>query len=282
MHLSPRNHQFFAISTVTKNDIYFLREGIADLKEGLRLRHIWWNLALFEIRARYKRTKLGPLWITLSTLILLIAMGPLYAKLFNQDLGEYYLYISCGFIFWNYYTGNIMDMARVLPESRGMLLSYGFPISLYILKTLCRNIIIMLHNIIIVALAILIFSKHLGVFSLSFIAGYILVALNLFFGGIVVALISTRFRDIEQIINSALTIMFFLTPILWDPKLLGDNYYLLYFNPFFSFLEAMRAPLINNEIPYFSLLILTILLLCTAPIAISLLGKFKHRVALWM
>lgn len=267
---------------MSKGFLYYFREGIADLKEGMTLRHIWWNLGLFEVRARYKRTRLGPFWITLSTLVMLVAMGPLYAKLFNKPMGEYYIYIACGFIFWNYFTSNILDMARVLPESHNMLLSYGFPISLYIYKTAFRNIIIMLHNIVIVAIAVVIFSQHLGFYSLMFFVDYVLVAFTLFFAGIIIALINTRFRDIEQIINSVLTVMFFLTPILWDPKVLGDLQYYLYLNPFFALIEALRMPLVANEIPYISLLYLIALLAVMTPCAIFLLGRFKHRVALWV
>jgi lipopolysaccharide transport system permease protein len=261
---------------------YFIREGIIDLVEAFRLRHIWGNLALFEIRSRYKRTKLGPLWITLSTLVLLVAMGPLYAKLFNKEVGEYYLYIACGFVFWNYLTTNISENAKGFHEAQGMLLSYGFPVSLYIYKTIFRNIIIMLHNVVIVVLAIVVFSEHFGIFSLVFFAGYVLAVLNLFFIGIVVAFVSTRYRDIEQIINSLLTVMFFLTPVLWDAKVLGDKYYLLYFNPFFSFVDVLRTPLVSNEIPYYSLLSLTLMLLIFVPFATYLLGRFKNRVALWV
>lgn len=262
--------------------IHFFREGIADMKEGFALRHIWWNLALFEVRSRYKRTKLGPLWITLSTLIMLIAMGPLYARLFNKNMGEYYLYIACGFVFWNYLVSTIQESAKGLVEAQTMILSYGFPISMYLYKILCRNIIILVHNMVIILLAIILFSPHFGIFSLGFIVSYLLILANLFFIGIFVSLISARFRDIEQIITSMLTVMFFLTPILWDPKALGDRYYLLYFNPFFSFIDALRTPLIGNTIPYYSLTCMVIILLVCAPLSVMLLGRVKHRVALWL
>lgn len=265
-----------------KHFLSAVREGIADVQEAWDIRQIWGNLAWFEIKARYKRTKLGPLWITLSTLIMLGAMGPLYAKLFNKEVGEYYLYISCGFIFWNYFTSNITENAKVLHESQGMVLSYGFPISMYIIKTVFRNIIVMMHNIGIVVLAIVIFSKHFGVNSLGFLAGFGLTVINMFFIGIIVSLISSRFRDMEQIIGSILTVMFFLTPILWDAKVLGASYHLLYLNPLFCFIDAMRTPLISNEIPYYSFLCLTVLLVIVAPLAMYMLGKLKHRVALWV
>lgn len=262
--------------------LYYAREGLADLKESLALRHIWWNLAVFEIRARYKRTKLGPFWITLSTLVLLVAMGPLYAHLFGKDVGEYYLYIACGFIFWNYLTSNILETARVFPESHHVILSYGFPVSLYLFKTVFRNIIVMLHNVVIVILALLVFSTHWGVHMVGFFPAYILVVLNLFFIGIIIALVNTRFRDIEQIINSILTVMFFLTPVLWDANMLGEHHYMLYFNPFFSFIDSLRAPLISSQMPWDSLFFLTFILLLVAPLSTYMLGRYKHRVALWV
>jgi lipopolysaccharide transport system permease protein len=59
-----------------------------DLHTGLTSIHVWPLLAWYEIRQRYRRSALGPFWLTISTGILVAGMGPLYGRLFGQEVSS--------------------------------------------------------------------------------------------------------------------------------------------------------------------------------------------------
>jgi lipopolysaccharide transport system permease protein len=73
--------------------------AINDLSFAIKQWYLWMYLAWTEVRVRYKRSVLGPWWITLSMAITMSAMGLVYGRLFHQDLHEYLPFIiSCNIL----------------------------------------------------------------------------------------------------------------------------------------------------------------------------------------
>ena len=95
-------------------------------------------------------------------------------------------------------------------------------------------------------------------------------------------MVSARFRDIPQVINSVVQILFFLTPVFWKPESLKGHAYITEYNPFFHLLQIVRAPLLG-ELPtaanYMSVLFITIL---NAALALYLFSRFRGRIAYWI
>ena len=60
--------------------------------------------------------------------------------------------------------------------------------------------------------------------------------------------ICARFRDVPQIAASLMQVAFFLTPIIWQPEQIGDRLIFVQINPFFHFIELIRAPLLGNTV----------------------------------
>ena len=63
-----------------------VRRAVDDLREGFRQHELWLLLGWQDIKQRYRRSMLGPLWITVATAVTAVAMGFLYAELFHIDL----------------------------------------------------------------------------------------------------------------------------------------------------------------------------------------------------
>src|ERR1700733_9642855 len=69
-----------------------------EILAGFRAWRIWTILGWDDIRQRYRRSVLGPFWITLSMGIFLLLLGVIYSRLFHMDLPTYLPYLSLGFI----------------------------------------------------------------------------------------------------------------------------------------------------------------------------------------
>ena len=106
--------------------------------------------------------------------------------------------------------------------------------------------------------------------------------ITLFFLGLIVSIFCTRFRDVAQIIMSILTVMFFLTPILWSVDMAGERTMFLYGNIFFVMIDVMRSPLVDSVIPYKSIIVLIFSNLILIPVSLFLFGKFKDKVPFWV
>src|SRR5438128_5122767 len=87
-----------------------------DLKEGWRKWPIWLMLAYQDIKLRYRRSVLGPFWITLSMAISVYSMGYLYGHLFHSDLQVYFPFLVSGMISWALISSLISDLTDAFTQ----------------------------------------------------------------------------------------------------------------------------------------------------------------------
>src|SRR3981081_2679979 len=83
--------------------------AFADIRTGLANRQLWAHLGWQDIKQRYRRSVLGPLWITIGMGVTALGLGILYAVLFNQELPVFLPYVTTGFIVWNFINGCINE-----------------------------------------------------------------------------------------------------------------------------------------------------------------------------
>src|SRR5262245_27779966 len=109
-----------------------LRNAVNDLLEGVLSLHVWPTLGWQEVKQRYRRSTLGPFWLTLSMGVLLGVMGPLYGRLFNQDVGNYFLYLAVGFVAWQTLSQLMSEGCTVFIASEGFIKSVRLPLTIHV------------------------------------------------------------------------------------------------------------------------------------------------------
>ena len=79
-----------------------LSAAVADLRAGI----LSWRLSRFlawqDIKQRYRRSTLGPIWLTLSFGIQMLTMGFLSSFLFNASLVKSLPFVCAGMLFWTH------------------------------------------------------------------------------------------------------------------------------------------------------------------------------------
>ena len=97
------------------------RSAWGDWWEGTRRTDIWWTLAWFDIVLRYRRSMLGPLWLTLSMAAMIGGMGPLYSSLFGTELSKFFPHLALGIIFWSFFSSMVTDSCNAFIGSSNYL-----------------------------------------------------------------------------------------------------------------------------------------------------------------
>ena len=77
-----------------------LSMAFRDLVSGWRQNELWLQLGWQDIKQRYRRSTLGPLWITIATGVMALALGLLYSMLFQISVREFLPHVTVGFIIW--------------------------------------------------------------------------------------------------------------------------------------------------------------------------------------
>ena len=82
--------------------------------------------------------------------------------------------------------------------------------------------------------------------------------------------------------DSIVRIAFFVTPIIWMPESLPGRAVLLEFNPFFHYVELVRAPLLGQAPEFVSWLAVLGMTLGGWLVALVMFRNYRWRVAYWV
>lgn len=260
----------------------YLRDAISDVAAGMRHHEIWIMLGWAEIRQRYRRSTLGPFWLTLSMAFTIGGMGPLYGRLFNQDISSYIAYLAVGLVVWSLISNIVLESSAGFVAAEGFIKEFNMPLSVYILRVVWRNFIVFAHNFVVVVVVLIFFTPPLG-WSLTVLPlSLFIIAVNGLTIGLLLGILCTRFRDLQQIVQSIVTIAFFLTPVMWRPEMLGTRAWVMNFNPVYFFIESVRAPLLGTQISTHVWLGLAITTVTLGLLAMMLYGKYRFKIAYWL
>lgn len=223
----------------------------ADIGETLRLWPLVWTLSLFDIKLRYRGSLLGPFWLTLSSAIMVGAIGFLYSRLFHQNLAGYLPFLTVSLILWNFISTITGESSVCFTQSEGLIRSMRMPHSLHAARVVVRNLLVLAHNLVVILAVFLIFHTTPSLASFSLLPACMLWFVDAIAISLLLGIFGARFRDIPPIIASVMQIAFYLTPIMWSPAMLshrGLGKVFVEFNPFFSLLEIMRGPLLGQPL----------------------------------
>lgn len=256
-----------------------------DIIDGCKKWRIWLMLAYQDIKLRYRRSILGPFWITLSMAITVYSMGFLYSHLFHVELSKYYPFVVASMLSWSLISAVIVEMTEGFTIYESIIKQIKLPYSLYIHRIATRNLIIFFHNMLVIVPIFIIFyaSVKINFYTLLLIPGLALIYVNAVIYGIVLSLVCARFRDMAQIIKSLMQVIFFLTPVMWDVNVLPESKRaLMMFNPFYSYIEMMRAPLLGKAPLLINVECVLLLTLVGAVICLLMFSIYRSRIVYWL
>jgi ABC-type polysaccharide/polyol phosphate export permease len=244
-----------------------------------------WTLGWQDIRQAYRRSALGPFWITLGMAVQITTMGLVFGQIFKSDIQEYLPFLGTSIILWSFIASSLNEGALAFISSEGLIKQIKVSPWVYVLRAMFKGILSLAHNIAILPLVFLVFLRLPGPELFLVLPGFFLFVINLTWIIAVISLISTRYRDFPPIINSLTTIAFFLTPVMWSPELLGDNqlaHLLLGLNPFYHLLQIVRLPILGQTPTLENWALTSVFAVLGILFTRWLLNKFQGKIAYWL
>jgi len=253
-----------------------------DLAAGLSQSWIWTALAIQDVKLRYRGSVLGPLWMTLSTIVMVATIGVIYSRLFSMPASTYLPYLALGLIIWQFISSMFVDGCQTFMAVENIIQQVPIAFSVHAYRVVFRNLIGLAHTAIIIPIGFLFFEMPIGWRTLEIVPGLILLLINGVWISILFGMISARYRDVPPIVGSLLQVLFFATPIMWPIESLGDMRYIADLNPAYAAVDVIRAPLLGVPVgPYaWPLLIATTIVCCAGSFAFF--ARFRSRIAYWI
>jgi ABC-2 type transport system permease protein len=264
--------------------------ALGDLRAGWAQRPLWGHLGWQDIRQRYRRSFLGPIWISITMAITAIALGVLYAGLFDTDIDVLLPHLLLGFIIWNFISGCITEGAEVFTSNEGLITHLPAPLSVHLYRLIWRQSLFFLHNAVVYLVMLLVFPQHLHWTVIAVVPAFALLAANGAWAALLFGIVSTRFRDLVPIVQSIMQLAFFMTPIVWTYQSLLDSpnptvrerATLAEFNPFLHFLEIVRAPLLGQDQQLHHWVVVLVITVVGWALTFAVLRRYRARVPYWV
>lgn len=266
------------------------RRAADDLLGGWGQRQLWGHLGWQDIRQRYRRSVLGPLWITISMAVTAVALGVLYAGLFGNELSVQLPYILVGFIVWGFVSGCVTEGSEVFTSNVGLIRHLPAPLSVHVYRLIWRQMLFFAHNAVVYLVMLLVFPQDLDWSFFLVFPALVLLVVNGTWVALLLGIVTTRFRDLKPITQSMVQLLFFLTPIVWiyrdllesENAAIAERARLVEFNPLLHFVEIVRQPLLGEDPALRHWVVVLVITAVGWALALLALRRFRSRISYWV
>ncbi|WP_027713653.1 ABC transporter permease [Dickeya chrysanthemi] len=231
-----------------------MMSGFEDLIQSIRRFRVILFFAKSDTQARYKRSILGPFWLTLGTLIGVLGLGIVWSQILNINSSEFIPNLTIGLVCWQLISNCLSESPGVFIKYASIIKNSPQPFSFYPAILISRHVINFAHNFLVIVIVMFYYSIEVNINTFLVIPALIIIFINLFFISIIIAFIGTRYRDLEPTIGAFLPLLFFITPILYKPSQVKVASWVIDYNPFAYYVNIFRDFLLG-KMPDASLLI---------------------------
>jgi ABC-type polysaccharide/polyol phosphate export permease len=259
-----------------------MASGLADIMRAMKMPGLIFYMAWSDIRARYKRSILGPLWITLSTAIGVVGLGFIWSELFKMDRATFIPLLTVGLILWQFMSACVIESTALFSRQANIIRNLNLPIAIHPAQLVLRHLINLAHNFPLFILVVFVLGGKFDWNTLMAIPGLMLVVANLFWISLLIGTLGARFRDLEYLISMIMPLLMFLSPVMYRPNALPSIGKYMWLNPMSDMIEIVRFPLLGEVTPLFVYEVNIGMLLVGGTLTVLLFNAKRNRIAFWV
>lgn len=231
------------------NDTLNKANFFSDMKKFMPLLK---NLVSKDFKIKYRRSVLGVAWSVLNPLFTMLVITTVFGKLLKIQVDNFATYYIVGFAIWNFFSeATSSSLSSILVSAplikKVYIPKYIFPLEKCLFSlvnfffTLIAVVIVMLFQGVVPSVTAFLFPIPV-LYCFIFVCG-----VSLFLSAATV-----YFRDIQHLYGVLLTMLMYLTPIIYPLELLNDYDFVLKIvklNPITHYVEYFRGLIMYNTIP---------------------------------
>jgi lipopolysaccharide transport system permease protein len=220
-----------------------------------RLRYFWMALVRIDLKNRYRRSLIGVGWSLLHPILMTIVLCTFLGRLMHQDMRIYAPFLLSGLIFWNFITSTMIQGCHCFFQGESYIRQHPAPLAIYPLRVALGAGI---HFGIGLALVLATVWSMNGFGNLpsllSIVPALILIFILGWSAALLMGVLNVLFQDCQHLIEVLIQILFYVTPILYDPaKIFPQSPHIAWciknLNPLAIMLELLRKPILEGVLP---------------------------------
>lgn len=230
-------------------------------------RNVLQQLVAQQLILRYRRTVLGYIWTLVNPLLMMSVMAVVFSTLFKVDLQTFAIFLFAGMIPWNFFSSVVTQSGTAFIHNESLIKKIYLPKAIFPLSIAFALLIDSFLSFAALFLIILALGGTLSWVLLFLPVSFALLFLFAVGLGMIVAIATVFFRDLQHVMLIAMQGLFFLTPVLYKHNALEGKFaWLIALNPVTPFIALFRASLVDAELPNTHVLFQTITIASVAVI----------------
>jgi ABC-type polysaccharide/polyol phosphate export permease len=217
-----------------------------------KYRYFWLSLVKMDLRSRYRGSMLGMGWSLLHPIAMTAILCLAFGAILNMPWRGYAPFLMAGLTYWIYLTNVSLLGSHCFFQAECYIRQHPAPLAIYPLRTMLGNAFhFALGFSLVIALAVWLRGWP-GIWPLlSLVPTTVLLLILGWALATVFGVINVRFGDTKHISELGFQSLFYVTPVMYEPKMLTDRGLsaLVRFNPVVPFLEMVRQPLLLGIVP---------------------------------
>ena len=261
-----------------------LAAAFADIGEGLRRWPNWSYLAVENVKNRYRRTVLGPWWLTLQMAVFVTGISLVFGSILHNTLRTFLPYVALGYMSFSLLSGLTRAGAEVFVNGSSTLKSTRQPLSSLVLREVAIEFINFGHNIVLYLVFLAARLVPLSPKILIAVPVVVLIGVNGLFLGLWLGTTVARFRDVQPFVNSILGVGVMFSPVFYHLTDLGSGIRnaVIGLNPFTYLISAFRAPLIGTGLVPSFYIGMAVVTLINVVLGLAVFTRARSRLPYWV
>jgi lipopolysaccharide transport system permease protein len=258
----------------------FPKIGSGQNKKGSTA-HYYFELILHLVQRdfvlRYKGSVLGILWVLLIPLTHLLVLVFLFVRVVPLNIEAYPAFVFVALLPWTWFSNSLSSAGTLFINNKDLLRRPNFPPLILIAVNTLSNLLLYLIVLPILIATILAYGHSLSWTSLYFpllilVQGILIAGLSM-----MIATWNVFYRDVQQIVNVLVMLLFYITPVFYRAHAVDQNYQFLFVvNPIAVLVRTNRDALFYSSAPEWGPLFYSVIV----SVAIALLGYqiYKRKI----
>jgi lipopolysaccharide transport system permease protein len=200
------------------------------------------SLTFANMKARYRKTLAGFIWVILNPIILYSVQSIVFKKILKIDVPDYSLFLMGGLLPWIFITNTLEMSIPYLYNSHNLLRGFRINPFLLILCQVLDNFINFVVAFLVILIPVTMFSPYTDTAFYLLPLPILVLLVGIAAISSLASLMNVFYRDTKFVLTFVLNIMYFITPIFYPVEFVPQNYrWVIDLNPLFYLIEAFRS-----------------------------------------
>lgn len=206
-----------------------------------------------HLATRYRGSVLGFFWTILNPLCLVVVYTLVFKYFVRFDAVEHYsVFVLSGLLPWIWMTSSLFEGTSSIVSSGHLITKSMFPPQVLPCVAVLTNLVNYLLSLPVLLVAMIVLDVHIGLSILFLVPLIILCSLFLFGILLTLSALNVRFRDVQHILGNAITLLFFLSPVVYPMSSVPEKFrWTVQWNPLGMFVQSFHSVVIDGVLPSF-------------------------------